>query len=177
MADNWFLQASLHLQKTKGVADNNPYGAKQASLFGPFTDPNNMINAYGYPMSNRAYQVKVLGGYSFRRIGVDVSAIYSLMQGVRYSRQFYVTLNQGYVKIFGEERNSLLGKPVHQLDIRVEKTLKLGPGVLGFLVDVHNIFNADTATSLSNLLDLQTEPYLYGVQDPRYFQLGIRYRF
>jgi hypothetical protein len=176
-SDNWFLQASLHLQKCKGLADNNPYGAKQASLSGPFTDPNNMINAYGDTMSNRAYQVKALAGYSFRRLGIDISAIYSYMQGVRYSRQFYASLDQGNVSIYGVARNSLLGHSIQQLDMRLEKKLKVGPGTIGFLVDVHNIFNSNTATSLSELVDTQTEPFIYGVQDPRYFQLGVRYIF
>ena len=177
-SNNWFFQASLHLQKCNGLADNNPYGSKQASIMGPYTDPNNMINAYGPLSFDRSYQVKALAGYFFKPLGINISAIYSYMQGVRYSRDFDVlTLNQGYVTIFAQPRDTLLAHPIQELDIRVEKQLKLGPGILGFLVDVHSVFNSKTPTSVSSLLDLQTQPVIYGVQDPRYFQLGVRYIF
>lgn len=176
-SDQWFLQASLHLQKSEGLANNDPYASKQAAYVGPFRDPNYMTNAYGPSSADRAYQVKVLAGYFFRPLGINISGTYFYMQGLRYSRQFTAVLNQGYVQIYAEPRNSLLADPIQQLDVRLEKELKVGPGRLGFLVDVHNVFNSDTPSSISDVLDLQTEPRIYGRQDPRFFQLGIRYRF
>jgi len=174
---NWFMQASLHLQKSEGLANNDPYASKQAAYTGPFRDPNARINAFGPESFNRSWQVKVLAGYFFKPLGIDISGIYTYMQGLRYSRKFTAPLNQGYVEIYAERRNTLLADSIQQLDIRLEKQLKVGPGTIGFLVDAHNIFNSDTPNSLSDILDLQTEPWIYGRQDPRYFQLGVRYIF
>jgi hypothetical protein len=176
-SDNWFLQASLHLQKAKGLANNDAYAGKQANYTGPFRDPNARINAFGPVASNRAYQFKLLAGYFFKPLGIDISGIYSYMQGLRYSRTFSVVLDQGYKEIYAEPRGTLLTKPFQQLDVRLEKQLRVGPGTLGFLVDVHNVFNGDTPNSISDILDTQTDPYVYGVQDPRFFQLGVRFIF
>ena len=174
---NWFMQASVHLQKAEGLGNNDPYAGKQANYTGPFRDPNARINAYGPVSSDRSYQFKVLAGYHIKPIGVDVSAIYSYMQGLRYSRKFTAALNQGYKEVYAEKRGTLLEDPLQQLDLRLEKQLKVGPGIIGFLVDVHNVFNGDTPNNISDILDLQTEPFIYGRQDPRYFQLGVRYIF
>ncbi len=176
-SNNWFMQASLHLQKCEGLGNNDPYASKQAAYTGPFRDPNNKINAFGPASSNRSWQAKVLAGYFFKPLGIDISGIYSYMQGLRYSRKFTVPLNQGYVQVYAVERSTLLADSIQQLDIRLEKRLRLGPGTIGFLVDAHNVFNSDTPNSISDILDLQKEPNVYGIQDPRYFQLGVRYIF
>jgi hypothetical protein len=173
----WFMQASLHLQKSKGLANNDPYGSKQGSAGQVLDDPNNKINAYGPSSYNREYQFKLLFSYYFKPLGINIGTIYSAMQGIRYSRQFRVLLNQGWMNVYAVPRNSLLTDPQHLLDLRLEKVFNLGPRRLGIMVDVHNLLNSDVPTSVSNIVDTQTQPYVYSILEPRYFQLGLRFTF
>jgi hypothetical protein len=167
---NWFFQASLHLEKTAGLANGDRFGGNV------YKDPNNAINAYGKLDNSREYQFKLLGSYIFPRLGVRMAAIYSFAQGPRYSRKFTADLDQGPVEVFAVPRSSLVGDSIQGLDIRLEKTFTIGKMGLGVVADIHNAFNADKPISYYDLLDtgsLQVSAY----QDPRYYQLGMRLTF
>jgi hypothetical protein len=58
------------------------------------------------------------------------------------------------------------------LDVRVEKTFKLGKLKMGFLLDIFNVFNADTITGYSTY-STSFEEILY-IVNPRAFRAGLR---
>jgi hypothetical protein len=167
---NWFMQGSFHWEKSKGLANSDRFGGTA------FKDPNNQINAVGPTEGSREYQVKLLASYFFEPLGVRAAAIYNYAQGPHYSRQFRGILNQGPVDIFAVPRASLISDPIQQLDFRFEKTFNIRRASIGILLDIHNLFNADKATGIYNILDTQPKQ-VSSIQDPRYFQLGIRFIF
>jgi hypothetical protein len=174
-SDNWFAQASFHWQKCEGLGTND-YEAR-SGYHDILKDPNNKINAVGPAPYDRTYLLRFLVSYFIRPVGINAALIFNYVQGPRYGRQFEVLLNQGWKSINAIPRNSLVGDPLSTLDLRLEKTFAVLKGNLGILLDVHNAFNSDKATSLNTLMGTDSTPVVLAIQDPRYFQLGVRLTF
>ena len=172
---DWFAQASFHWQKCEGLGTNDTY--ERSAWSETLKDPNNTINATGPVALDRTYMFKLMASYLIRPIGLNTAVIFNYTQGPRYGRQFEVLLNQGYMFINGVPKNSLVGDPLSTLDVRLEKLFTLSGLNIGILLDVRNVFNSDNATTLSNLYETQTTARVRGIQNPRYFQLGLRIGF
>ncbi len=172
---NWFAQASFHWQKCEGMGTNDVEGRSGYSDI--LKDPNNQINATGPATFDRTYIAKFLASYYIKPIGLNVAAIFNYTQGPRYSRQIETLLSQGYMYINAVQRNSMVGDPLANLDLRLEKTINVSRFNIGFILDVHNLFNSDDPTSLATLYNDETVPYAMALQDPRYAQLGVRIGF
>lgn len=81
---------------------------------------------------------------------------------------------QGPVWYFAEPRGSRRLRARSELDLRLEWQKAMGPGNLGLMVDVFNIFKHGRATAVS-MRDGPTLGQPASVNNPRQVRLGMRY--
>ena len=185
MSNRWALQASYVWSRGEGILNSSR--DQSTGFSGFYDDPNVMINAYGRLDYQREHLVKVQGTYS-GPLGINFSAYYQFGSGIPYSRYIRTAeaglpdLTQGLVTILAERRGSHLLPSQHLLDVRLEKTFQVWRGQIGVQFDAYNVFNNNATTSLGNTTNydwFQDErgQAIYGIMGPRYFQLGLIYRF
>jgi len=182
--------------KTTGTIDNtqeadigwNGRNSQEAS------DPNFWINADGNATFDPTHMLKVQGTYilpfdisfnvSFR--GITGSAwAQRFRTSTRYAPGQY--FGQGRVTFYTEPRGSEHYDMQKILDLRLEKIFTLAQKYrLGVMIDVFNVFNADTITDWGTRIgyDWNQGDYpstgghdLYEIVDPRQVRLGIRLIF
>ena len=61
--------------------------------------------------------------------------------------------------------------------MRVEKHFSLSNFGLSVLLDIYNVFNNGSVTDVIDRVDLATYKDAVTLQNPRYFQLGLRFSF
>ena len=183
LSNRWAMQSSYVWSNGRGIL--NTSRDQSTGFTGFYDDPNSMINAYGRLDYQREHLVKVQGTY-MAPLGITVSGYYQFGSGVPYTRVIRSyeaglgSLYQGGVSIFAEERGSRRLPDQHLLDLRIEKAFQVGRGEIALQFDAYNVFNNNKATSVGNVtnydmfLDGQA---IYGIMGPRYFQLGVLYRF
>ncbi len=183
LSNRWAMQSSYVWSNGRGIL--NTSRDQSTGFTGYYDDPNSMINAYGRLDYQREHLVKVQGTY-MAPLGITVSGYYQFGSGVPYTRVIRSyeaglgSLYQGGVSIFAEERGSRRLPDQHLLDLRIEKAFQVGRGEIALQFDAYNVFNNNKATSVGNVtnydmfLDSQA---IYGIMGPRYFQLGVLYRF
>ena len=185
MSKRWAMQSSYVWSRGRGIL--NTSRDQSTGFSGFYDDPNSMINAYGRLDYQREHMIKVQGTY-LAPLGIMISGYYQFGSGVPYTRilRSYEaglgSLYQGGVSIFVEPRGSHELPDQHLLDLRLEKSFNVGRGQIALQADIYNAFNSNRATSLGNttnydwFLDERGQA-VYGILGPRYFQLGILYRF
>ncbi len=140
-----------------------------------FSDPNVLLNARGNDPLTQTVQVKLQGTYA-APLGFSVSGFYRFGSGLPFTRTLSVQgLPQGVIAVFAEPRGSRLTDRDHLLDLRVEKTVRIGQGRrLGLVVDVFNVTNASTVTDMGDRtsVDLGVPRQ---VRNPRIARLGARF--
>jgi len=174
---NWQLMASYVYSKSTGLIGLSFDEADStSSLFG---DPNTHINAVGRFPDERRHQFKVQGTYR-APLGIAISTYYRGFAGRRYTRYIRssdlgLSLYQGSVGIYAEDRGSR-GLPwLHLWDIRLEKRFRISQFNLGVVADIFNVFNVNTTTSVETLSSSgATFGAVTGITDPRIIRLGIR---
>ncbi len=151
-----------------------------------FDNPNAMINAYGRDILVSPHQVKIQASYS-GPWGINASVYGSYFAGQPFTRTIRsndlgLSLSQGTVTIYADEKGSLLRPNRANLDLRLSKVIDL-PGRLGgidLMLDVFNIFNDNAATSLESVSSnpaLFTFGNITGLVTPRMLRLGARWSF
>ena len=183
MSRRWAMQSSYVWSNGRGIL--NTSRDQSTGFTGFYDDPNSMINAYGRLDYQREHLVKVQGTY-MAPMGITISGYYQFGSGVPYTRVIRSyeaglgSLYQGGVSIFAEARGTRRLPDQHLLDLRIEKAFNVGRGEIALQFDAYNVFNNNKATSVGNVtnydmfLDHQS---VYGIMGPRFFQLGVLYRF
>ncbi len=185
MSDRWAMQASYVWSRGRGIL--NTSRDQSTGFSGFYDDPNTMINAYGRLDYQREHLVKVQGTWA-GPWGLNVSGYYQFGSGIPYTRVLRSyeaglgSLYQGGVTIFAEPRGTHELPDQHLLDLRIEKAFQVGRGEVAIQADVYNAFNNNRTTSIGNVTNydwFQDErgQSIYGIMGPRYFQLGLIYRF
>jgi len=185
MSDRWAMQASYVWSRGRGIL--NTSRDQSTGFSGFYDDPNTMINAYGRLDYQREHLVKVQGTWS-GPWGIAVSGYYQFGSGIPYTRVIRSyeaglgSLYQGGVTIFAEQRGSQELPDQHLLDLRLEKAFRVGRGEVAIQADVYNAFNNNRTTSIGNVTNYdwfldERGQSVYGIMGPRYFQLGVVYRF
>jgi outer membrane receptor protein involved in Fe transport len=190
-SDRWQLMASYVYGKAFGNLDNGSsddvgYGIGSADNY--VFNPNFFINGEGNSTNDPTHMIKLQGTYQLP-LDIYFNAYFHAITGdawttrVRSSR-----LAQGRVTFMAEQRG-LYHLPMDtQLDLRLEKTFSLAQKYkIGLILDVFNVFNADTITSWGNRAGYDwyfdgeypsTDGHeLYGLTLPRRARLGIRLTF
>jgi hypothetical protein len=177
MSHNWFLNASYVWSKGTGYLSTS----ESSGYTGKWDDPNVMINAWGLLENQSEHLVKISGTYT-APLGIMISAYYTFASGAPYTTRLRTleagigTLHQGVVTINAETRGSQRLPSNHNLDFRIEKSFRLGPGSLRLMVDVFRSLNLQTTTSIGSLRGVDIGR-VYGIVSPRYVRLGAGYRF
>lgn len=141
-------------------------------------NPNALLFARGRVRFDRAYTARL--GMSFPLpLGFRLAALAKYYDGQPFARKIIVTgLNQGpfYVQAF--PRGVARYEFNLTLDIRLEKSLKWGPGKGRIFLEGYNILNLAQATEENEWTGPEFPlRYATEVQSPRVFRLGIGYEF
>lgn len=181
-SDNWMMTSSLtfsHLRgNAAGVADTD-WGAASGNI-DYYANPNNQINADGLIAGHRPWVAKAQAVYSFP-MDVSLAGFFSYYSGARWTPTIElddgIVGRWGYQTIMAVERGSEALDPVFTANIRLEKAFSFDKYTGSFLVDIYNAFNNGTTTGVVNGLHLSTYGDITSLQNPRYFQLGVRFDF
>jgi hypothetical protein len=143
-----------------------------------YDNPNTLICAKGRLYFDRGYTGRV--GFNWNLpAGFRLAAVIKYYDGQPFARLIVVTgLNQGPFFIMAHPRGVSRYEYNRTVDVRLEKTFKLGQASLSLMVDGFNIFNRSLALSENEWtgpdwpLRLPTE-----IQSPRLFRFGLAYEF
>jgi hypothetical protein len=180
-AGPWQLQASYTRAQIRGSVGTGLHANAGVRAFHSF-NPNRLINneTLGFDPTN---ELKVLGLWSPRRHGGwVVSGVYRYMTGGAWGRTFVATgLPQGTEAIRAEPRGTRRLPAINQLDVHVEKTLRVRGRVLGAFVDVFNVSNQGVPDSdWPDVVNSNPGPN-FGVpslwRPPRQGRIGLRVTF
>jgi outer membrane receptor protein involved in Fe transport len=180
MSNHWQFFASYVYEKNYGTKGTG-HAESQANVF---AGPNTVVNADGRLTEDRPHQFKAQGSYELP-YGVMASASYSLLSGLPWARQIRY-LRTDSPQIIVESSITVLGEPigtqrfdaVQDLSLRGEKRIKLGRSTLGLIVDVFNVMNLSTVTSLQQIrVDHPDFGKPGEILTPRTFRFGARLSF
>jgi outer membrane receptor protein involved in Fe transport len=178
VSNNWGMYASYVWSKGKGLLGTNRFDSDGASAY--FNEPNIHINAWGVLKHQRHHVVKAQGTY-IAPFGIQLSAQYIFMTGEPYPRQLRTSeagakLYQGTVTIAVEPYGAYHYPDIHELNLRVQKSFNIGPGQFIVIGDVFRALNAQTVTGVGWRTGLDWQR-VTSIVNPRYFRLGLVYRF
>jgi hypothetical protein len=156
----------------------------------PFATARDLGGEYGLAASDQRHRA-VFNGIWQLRYGFQLSGLYFFGSGERQATSWGVNLRGGGANA-GEQRlrpdgtyvplNSFVGKPVHRVDLRLQRRFPLGgrAGIDG-LLEVFNVFNH--ANYGSYITQEVSANYRRPIQNPalayapRMLQLGFRFTF
>lgn len=186
MSKRWQLLSSYTLSKAEGKAnnvqgDNVALSGSSTGRGGVFADPNAAINASGRNTLDFRHQFTLRSSYHSTLLGgFDVSASYRYVTGGAWSRTAAFTgLRQGNVTVRVEPRGTQPSAAANQLDLRAEKTIRLGgQRSLALFVDC---FNALNKGFVEQARYTEASGGTFGLPlnwvSPRIFQAAARLRF
>ncbi len=182
----WQLLASYVWSQCKGTIDT---GFGDDVGWGGATDnPNFWLYRDGKVTNDPTHMVKLQGSYILP-FDIHFNAYFSHITGNTYTRRARFRLDQGRETVFTEPMGSRRYPSRTNLDLRLEKTFTFAEKYrLGIMIDIFNVFNADTITSWGNRTeydwyeDLSEYPasdghQVYGLVAPRAIRLGLRFFF
>jgi len=145
-SNRWQLLASYVYSKATGNRDNS-FGTDIGWGSNP-SDPNNYINANGNLTNDPTHMLKLQGTYILP-FDISFNAYFRGITGNAWTTRFRTgRFNQGRITFFAEKRGANHYPMQKILDLRLEKIFTLASKYkLGLIVDIFNVFNADTITS------------------------------
>ncbi|HRD01322.1 MAG TPA: carboxypeptidase regulatory-like domain-containing protein [Candidatus Saccharicenans sp.] len=156
MSNGWQLGGSANFSKNPG---NYPVSWQSSSSFGVFSNANSFVNRYGEMPYSRPTIIKLYGTFNLP-YQIMFSFIFQHVDGSPWGRTVRVlppeqwaaehnVSSTGY-SINVETPGTRWNEPYDNLDIRFQKDFRLGPGNLGFYVDIFNLLGAYTLTINKN---------------------------
>ena len=141
-------------------------------------DPNTLLSARGRLRFDRGYTGRI-GFAADLPLGFRFGSVVKYWDGQPFARRIVVTgLPQGPFYVMAHYRGYSRFEFNMNVDVRLEKPVALGRGILRLIVDGFNVtnFHLDTAenewTGPEYPLRFATE-----IESPRVFRLGLRYEF
>jgi hypothetical protein len=167
------------LQASSGAAAGDPQGSTVAPAFPATTfgrDPNNLTNAYGRLPNDRPHMFRLMGSTDVPRTGFAIGANLQVVSGKPWAATAQVSLPQGDQRILLEPRGTRRLPTQSLLDVRVSRSIPVGPlGRAELLLDVLNLLNDTAAEGLAT--DNRFSPN-FGLPtvfvDPRRAMLSVR---
>jgi len=152
MSSGWQLGGSINFSKNKG---NYPVSIQSAYSYGAFSNASSFINADGDMPFSRPVIIKFYGSFNLP-YKLMFSFLFQHIDGEPWSRTITVlppaqwasakNVSMTGYRINVEKPGTRRTEGFDNLDIRIEKSFNLGPGELGFFVDVFNVLGAYTLT-------------------------------
>jgi hypothetical protein len=157
---------------------NTEYENDDGVIGALYDNPNAAIEARGRLRFDRAYTARL--GWSVPTPGgFRLSALIKYYDGQPFARKIIVSgFNQGPFFIQAHYRAQARYEFNMTVDLRLEKSVALGPGLARVFIEGYNIFDWANATEENEwtgpefVLRFATE-----VQSPRVFRVGIAYEF
>ena len=186
MSNRWQGTFGVTLSKSEGTlgstsarssATSSPNST--AGIFGQ--NPNDYVNADGLLIGDRPVLIKASGVYDVGW-GVTVAANYGFQSGRPWGRELrFAGLVPGSTRVLFEPfSGDRRVKPLHQLDVRLEKALSFSDGKVEGAVfgDLLNSLNND---GTQGVLDRRFSSTNFGVGSsfvlPRRLMIGAKFRF
>jgi hypothetical protein len=190
--NRWQAQVSYVLSKAEGNVDNTSGQQISTSIF---ENPNlSIVNTDGRSTNDRTHEFKILGSYNIPKVDVSVNGFFRAMSGRPYAAfaQYTTGLLNAVTaqrRPFVEPRGSRRRERDATLDLRFEKNFNFGGDRLGVFMEILNVFNANTITTVQTRVPSSAITYAPGeTQDvlfeaptavvaPRQIQLAARWSF
>jgi len=197
MSDGWQIGGSFNYTKLRG---NYALSLNSSYTMSAFSSPNSFVNSYGDLPFSRPVMVRLYGSFVLP-YDLMFSFIFNHQDGGPWGRTVSVrpptawaaanNVNVLAYGIYVEPPGTRWEQPSDNLDIRMEKDFAVGPGKLGFYVDVFNLLAAYTITDVRNPagtwlpVDVNTTAGTYtpgttrvtGIIGTRLVKFSILYRF
>jgi len=183
MSNRWQVLASYIYSKCTGTMDND-FGA-DVGWGGRTYDPNFWLNREGNATRDPTHMFKLQGTYILP-FDIRFNAHFRYITGNTWTRTAWYRLDQGGRTILTEERGSRRYSDRKLLDLRLEKTFTFAEKYqVGLMMDIFNVFNADTVTDWGTEAGYDWTPgdpgpdghTVYGLIEPRAIRLGVRLFF
>ena len=128
--------------------------------------------------NDRTHEFKLLGSYMVPRIELSVNGFFRAMSGRPYTPFAQYTnglLNAPttYRQPYLEPRGSRRRDSDMTLDLRFEKTFGIGGDKIGLFMDILNVFNADTITTVETPRAEQDDRVGAGHDDRCQFRVAV----
>lgn len=150
MSNGWQLGGSVNFSKNKG---NYPVSWQSSFSFWNFSNANSFVNAYGELPYSRPVIIKLYGTFNLP-YQIMFSFIFQHIDGSPWGRTVTVVPPQEWAevhnvstipyRIYVEPPGTRRNEGYDNLDIRFQKDFTIGPGKLGFYMDVFNLLGAYT---------------------------------
>jgi len=184
-SNRWQLLASYVYGKATGTI-NNSFGG-DIGWGGAKSDPNSWINAKGNLTSDPTHMIKIQGTYVLP-FDISLTGYFSGITGDAWTTRLRTQgFNQGRITFFTEPRGSNHYPMEKILSFRLEKIFTLAQKYrLGVMVDVFNVFNANTINAWGTRIGYDWIPgdtpstdghNLLGISTPRQARIGVRLIF
>jgi len=171
---------SLTATNAKGATNpGNTHTKNDVGVLGNLYDnPNNLINAEGRVVFDRAYTGRIGVNY-LAPVGMRLGCVIKYYDGQPFARKLIVPdLTQGPFYIQANPRGLSRYEYNRTVDLRVEKIFLFQKGKLRVILDGFNILNRALATE-ENEWTSPEYPLRYAteIQSPRVFRIGLAYEF
>ena len=157
---------------------NSEYENDDGVIGALYDNPNAAIEARGRLRFDRAYTARL--GWSFAGPGgFRLSTLIKYYDGQPFARKIIVSgFNQGPFYIQAHYRAQARYEFNMTVDLRLEKSVALGPGLARIFFEGYNIFDWANATEESEWTGPEfVLRYATEVQSPRVFRVGLAYEF
>jgi len=173
-SNKWQLMASYVYSKAEGNINNTQ--STGAGYNSTFENPNNQINAEGKLSSDYTHMLKIQGSVILP-LDINLNINFQLISGPTYTMQIRLprSVDPDRTYIYAETRGSNRYPTSKNLDLRLEKTVKIGKVKVGLLLDVFNVFNEGIVNWYQTLATNFEE--VRGIKNPRAFRAGLRFWF
>ncbi len=193
-SDRWQMLGSILYSHSNGMA--NRIYSQSMNVEGPMVTDNNWMSSLNYTINNMEgplpftpkWEFKLSASYTVPGVEVDLGARFRMhtgrpvwkLEGIPIHSEWSdppgSVIAAGVGSIVSGDPNKPDYLPTQTLlDLRLEKSFKFAKlGMLSVILDIFNVFNADTPTSI----DYQWEWGRVGsVVAPRTFRFSFLYRF
>lgn len=178
------LQASYTRSQTRGTMPTSLHANAGVRFQGATTNPNRLINGDENTAYDPTNEIKILSVWNPPQFGGwVVGGVYRYLTGGAWGRTFFATgLAHGGESIRAEPRDTNRLPAINQLDLHVEKSLRLGTRSLGAFADVFNVWNQGVPDSEwgGDAVNTASGPNL-GVpllwRPPRQVRVGLQFTF
>jgi len=194
-SNRWQALASLLYSHSTGMA--NRIYSQDMNFEGPMVEDNNWMSTLNYTINNMTgplpftpkFELKVSGSYTIPKVELDLGLRFRLHTGrpvweLMDDIPIHSYSNNPPGGIIGSGIGSIVAEdPTHPLylptqtivDFRLEKTFRMANyGSFNVILDVLNLFNANTPTSLDYQWNFGR---VNAILDPRTFRISFLYQF
>ncbi len=175
-SNRWQFYASYTYSKEEGSYSNahTATGYYGVGGTGNYHDPNRQINLYGHSTISPPHVLKVLFSYLLPW-DINFSAFYRYNSGRTWTRTTTLTIVDQATKpyLLLEPQGSRRMAAISNLDLRVEKTVRVRNIGISLMLDVFNVFNQAAPTSV-NVFVGENFGLPLTVTAPRTYRAGLR---